>query len=455
MTLPAGPLIAWYGDDFTGAGAVMEVLTFAGLPSVLFLDLPTPERLARFEGLRGIGIAGNARTQSADWMAHHLPPVYEALRATGAPVIHYKICSTLDSAPHIGSIGTAADLGLREGDWAPVLAAAPQIGRWQAFGNLFAAAGDNVERLDRHPTMSVHPVTPMNEADLRRHIGQQTSRTVGLIDLRALKSGTAAEELAAQRAAGHTLIAIDVVDAETLTEAGRLIWSEASKNQLFTIGSQGIEYALTAAWRAAGDLAPAPDIPKPAAVDHIAAVSGSCSPVTARQIEHATQNGWAAIRLDPTKALDPTALVMETARVSSLALAALGEGQAPLVITATGPDDPEVARFREAITTAGADTARTNARLGGALGSVLRRIVQEAGLTRAAIAGGDTSSMATEALGLWALTAAASIGPGAPLLRGHGDTPATDGIEISLKGGQMGAPDYFSALRGQTSGETT
>ena len=59
--LPEGLLVAWYGDDFTGSAAVMEVLTFAGLPSVLFLDLPTPAQLARFARLRGIGIASTAR----------------------------------------------------------------------------------------------------------------------------------------------------------------------------------------------------------------------------------------------------------------------------------------------------------------------------------------------------------------------------------------------------------
>ena len=57
-SLPQGPLVSFYGDDYTGSSAVMEVLTFAGLPTVLFLDVPTPERLARFEGYRGIGIAG-------------------------------------------------------------------------------------------------------------------------------------------------------------------------------------------------------------------------------------------------------------------------------------------------------------------------------------------------------------------------------------------------------------
>ena len=50
---PTGRWSRFYGDDFTGSTAVMEVLTFAGLPTVLFLDVPTPERLARFAGYRG------------------------------------------------------------------------------------------------------------------------------------------------------------------------------------------------------------------------------------------------------------------------------------------------------------------------------------------------------------------------------------------------------------------
>ena len=71
--LPDGPLVAWYGDDFTGAAAVMEVLTFAGLPSALFLAPPTAQQLARFQGLRGIGVASTARILSPEGMEHALP----------------------------------------------------------------------------------------------------------------------------------------------------------------------------------------------------------------------------------------------------------------------------------------------------------------------------------------------------------------------------------------------
>src|SRR3954447_14972905 len=96
QALPDGPLLTFYGDDFTGSSAVMEVTAFAGLPTVLFLNLPTPEQLAQFADHRVIGIAGIARSQSPAWMDRNLPPVFELLRSLGAPIVHYKVCSTFD-----------------------------------------------------------------------------------------------------------------------------------------------------------------------------------------------------------------------------------------------------------------------------------------------------------------------------------------------------------------------
>src|SRR5215468_5418770 len=77
--LPSGPLIAFYGDDFTGSSASMEATAFAGLETVLFLSPPTPERLRAFAGARVIGIAGVARAQSPQWMDENLPPVFDLL----------------------------------------------------------------------------------------------------------------------------------------------------------------------------------------------------------------------------------------------------------------------------------------------------------------------------------------------------------------------------------------
>ena len=120
--LPDGPLVAFYGDDFTGSSAAMEVLAFAGLDTILFLAPPTPQRLARFASYRAIGIAGVARSRPPAWMDEHLPPIYDLLATVGAPVIHYKVCSTFDSAPHIGSIGRATELGRRAfAGWVPLV----------------------------------------------------------------------------------------------------------------------------------------------------------------------------------------------------------------------------------------------------------------------------------------------------------------------------------------------
>ena len=450
--LPAGPLVAFYGDDFTGASASMEVLAFAGLPTVLFLDAPTPQRLRDFAGYRAIGIAGTARSRSPGWMDEHLPPVFRLLAGLGAPVVHHKVCSTFDSAPEIGSIGRAAEIGLDQlrPSWVPMVVADPGMGRFQCFGHLFALAGETGYRLDRHPTMSRHPTTPMGEADLLCHLARQTTARTGLVDLVHIKRGTADAQLDGVLACGAQIVSLDVIDHETLVEAGRLIWERGGR-PVFGIGSQGFEAALVAYWRDRGLLPSHADRPQPGAVDRIACVSGSVSPVTAGQIAHALDHGFEGIRLDAALAVDTAAWAAELDGATAAALRVLGDGRDPLVFTAAGPDDPAVARFEAALSAAGVPAAVVNERVGSGMGQVLRRVIEAAGLRRVVISGGDTSGRAAAMLGLDALTAIGPLDPGAPLCRGHGPAggPAVglDGLELALKGGQVGRPDFFSSVR--------
>ena len=443
--LPAGQnaLIAWYGDDFTGSASVMEVLEFGGIPSVLFLEPPSAALLARFPGKRAIGIAGDARSRSPDWMTQHLPPIYAALRETGARILHYKLCSTFDSSPEVGSIGRAAELGI-EG-WTPLVVASPRIGRYQAFGTLFAVASGTVVRLDRHPTMSVHPVTPMTEADLRRHLGQQTDLPVGLVDLRALASGQGRAALTAERAAGKRIIAFDVLDDATLAATGKVLWDEALTTPLFALGSQGLEDALLAHWVACGHVPPPPPVAGPVA--QIAVVSGSCSPDTARQIAVAQAQGFAALRIDAACAVSAALWRAECHRVRDDALSALSQGQSAIIFTAAGPDDPALPAVEEAARRAGQSLGDVNEAIGTGLGQVLAQLGAIARVPRVVIAGGDTSSRATRGLGLVALTAKAAVAPAVPLLLGHAADPKTPPVELVLKGGQMGAPDLFVTIR--------
>ena len=62
------------------------------------------------------------------------------------------------------------------------------------------------------------------------------------------------------------------------------------------------------------------------------------------------------------------------------------------------------------------------------------------------VAGGDTSSLALRALGAWGLSWQGQLAPGVALTRLHADNHALQGLEILLKGGQMGPPDIFTRL---------
>jgi len=83
-----------------------------------------------------------------------------------------------------------------------------------------------------------------------------------------------------------------------------------------------------------------------------------------------------------------------------------------------------------------------NARIGMVLGRILDAVLRATRLSRVVISGGDTSGHAGRQLGIHALTAAAPTIPGAALCLAHRE-PIDEPLELALKGGQMGSPDYF------------
>lgn len=425
-------VLAYYGDDFTGSTDVMEVLTWAGLPGVLFLQPPTDAQLTRFPGARSIGIAGESRSQSPEWMSANLPAVFERLRAFGAPLTQYKICSTFDSSPHVGSIGRAIDIGLDvfESDWAPIVVGAPNLRRYQAFGNLFARIETETYRLDRHPTMSRHPVTPMGESDLRRHLASQTDTSIGLVDLLALASGDGQSRIDTAVARGDRAVLFDVLDESSLIEVGRLIWGNRGAAS-FSVSSSGLQYALVSYWRSVGAL---PPISPPAPADpsnRIAVASGSCSPETAASISWASANGYEGIRLEPRAVASGQ---IDEPLIQAKRAAA--EGRSFIFYTALGPDDPSLidadAAFRHSI--------------GENLGRLLGQSLEQTGIRRAIVCGGDTSSGVGQQLDIFALTALCPMAPGSPLCRAASDGPF-DGLEVVFKGGQCGGPEFFEQVR--------
>jgi uncharacterized protein YgbK (DUF1537 family) len=432
---------AWYGDDFTGASDTLATLASAGLRTLLFLGVPTAHKLHAAGDLDALGIAGAARAMAPNAMREALQPVARFMASLGAPVLHYKCCSTFDSAPDVGSLGVALRVLRHEvrNRFLPIIGGQPSLGRYCAFGNLYATAGAGGEvfRIDRHPTMSVHPVTPMRESDLRRHLAAQGLTDIALVDLRTMES---TDEQALDAAIDATLaggapaILFDATAARHLERIGRAIWQRALREPLLTLGASSVAQALIAHWHASGELAP----PKAAlavapARGPVFVLAGSQSPVTARQIEVActgrdrTPSPYERVRLDVASIVaDAQALEQ-----SALACArSLGRGRSVLAHTSPacegGPGTREVAQ---------------------ACGRLLARVLDLAPeVRRAGVAGGDSSSLGVQALGAWALGYAGNLAPGVPLTLLRADLARLDGLELMLKGGQMGPPDLFERL---------
>lgn len=471
-------LLAFYGDDFTGSTDALEFLSRAGIKTALFIAPPTPEQLSRYEGLEAIGVAGMTRSMAPEAMEETLRPAFASLRQAGAPHVHYKVCSTFDSSPTIGSIGRAIDVGAEifQAEFIPLLVGAPTLGRHCVFGNLFARMGigsqGSIYRLDRHPSMSRHPVTPADESDLRLHLARQTAKKLGLMDILqiALPEAEAQKALEGIIAAGAEVVLFDALYQEQMAGIGRLIDAYARPEKpLFSVGSSGIEMALGAHWNKEGKLQATQSKSKPGWTQSgwsqpgnagpLLVASGSCSPVSAEQISWALSQGFAEIPLDTAAIAANGHSTPYLEGYISEAVAHINEGRSVILHTSRETDDERVEKTNEVFRQQGLDQgmirARTAELYGTALGRILKAVAAQTALKRIVVAGGDTSSYAARAMGVEAVEMIAPLSPGAPLCKAYAPGSAVDGLELNFKGGQVGSKEYFSqVLQGNSFFET-
>ncbi|TFZ05674.1 four-carbon acid sugar kinase family protein [Ramlibacter henchirensis] len=424
---------AYYGDDFTGATDTLATLAQAGLRSVLFLGVPGERELAAAGPLDALGIAGVARSLAPADMRAELQPVADFFASLPAPLLHYKCCSTFDSAPGVGNLYTAASMlrRLTPGQpLLPIVGGQPSLGRYCAFGQLFAAAGEGGEvlRIDRHPTMSAHPVTPMHEADLRLHLAAQGWERLGLVDWRALDEGddVLATRVDAATGTGDGGVLFDVLTGDHLRRIGALLWRRAGTGRLLAIGASSVAQAVCAHWHEEGLLRPRAAAMPPPARGPVLLLVGSLSPVTVGQIEAGASHYH-------RESIDPAALLADPELLERWAQQCAGQLNAGRPVLA--------ATLR---TSAGQPAAREVAQLCGRL--LARVLALAPAVRRVGIAGGDSSSHAVRALGLWGMSHLGQLAPGVPLVRAHAQDARLDGLELMLKGGQMGPPDLFTRL---------
>lgn len=425
--------IGFVADDLTGASDVLAQAHARGLRAALVLDPrgPLPE------DVDVVGVAGPMR-------AHEGAELRDAVRANLQPfverppeVLLYKVCSTFDSSPTVGSIGDA--IAVLHSVWPnhgsiPVAPAQPEFGRYVAFSNLYGRAGESIHRLDRHPVMSRHPSTPMTESDLRRVLQLQLGEAASVADimLPAFDDGTFdAAWIGARSAADSSAFIVDATEPGHLDRVARRLLESGHVQPRLVVGSGGIMAGLA---RQLGPVAEdSTNRSTAGATGPALAVSASASSTTKAQIEAAVAAGWVDVAIPPS-ALSSTA---PTGAWVDLILDGLRAGHHVVAHTLLGPDDPRMHSGKP-----------SSLDVGTTLGRIVELAVAQ-GLTRdVAILGGDTSSHALDALRVRELRVDAQFVMAGPVCSGDEDS-AIAGCRLLLKGGQVGPPDVLARFANQ------
>ena len=423
--------IGFLADDLTGASDVLAQAHAHGLDAMLVLD---PERSTP-DDADVVGIAGPARSLAGDALDEAVRSGLAPLASLDLSVLLYKVCSTFDSSPTVGSIGRGIEL-LHERfpghGPVPVVPAQPGFGRYTAFSQHFGAYAGEVYRLDRHPVMARHPSTPMHEADLRLVLAEQLAsrRPVPGLQLPAHADGTFDDRWAQLReAADVEAFVVDAVDeAQMDTVAKALLRDPRPAGPALVVGSGGIMAALARLRGGAPRRPPAPSASRgPTLV-----VSASASTTTAGQIADAVRHGWVDVPIPAGAFAGDVTGTSWSAAVE----AALRAGRNVVAHTTQGPDDPRLS--------AGSVTA---AEVGGTIGRLAGDLAHR-GLTRdVVVCGGDTSSHALLAMGVGELRVSEQFVTAGPICTTD-DAAAVAGCRVLLKGGQVGPPDLFRRFAG-------
>ncbi|MFM4847959.1 3-oxo-tetronate kinase [Aeromonas rivipollensis] len=401
-------------DDFTGATDIAGFLVENGLSTLQLAGVP--EHDGDLPRVDAVVISLKSRSCPAGEAVRDSLAALAWFQARGCPRIYQKYCSTFDSTA-AGNIGPVTDalLAALGQDFTLICPALPVNGRTVYQGNLFVGALPLAESGMRH-----HPITPMQDSNLLRLMEGQGSGRAGLVPFATIDKGAAAIAGAFEQLAEDG-VRYAVVD--TLTEQHLLDIATAALHLPLVTGGSGLAIGL-ARQLGSGDLQGAREAGWPRG-SRAVVLSGSCSEMTNRQVARYRQHA-------PALALEVARCLEDADYPAELAQWVLAQPltPAPLVYATTSP--VELARIQESHGQQAASDAVEHcfARLAQQL--------QGAGVDGFIIAGGETSSRITQALGVKAFHIGPQIAPGVPWVRAI-DAP----LSLALKSGNFGDEDFF------------
>lgn len=416
-------------DDFTGAADQACMLARAGVRSVLVLD----EAFAPGDDWDAVTFASRLRSLPVEEARRCAQRLFARADDLASLMVQYKFCSTFDSTPE-GNIGPCLDVAceLLAQVGSVVVPALPVNGRTTYMGNHFVLGVP----LSESPMRS-HPLNPMTDSNLVRWLGLQTARRVGLVPYEVVEQGPAAIRgmLEDWWDGDVAYIIIDCLSQGHVHSIARAV-----ADLSFISGSSALAMELPAIWAEEGVLALHPGKNREPAggsgEERVVALSGSCAAQTLRQIEKA--RGYKRIPVDLRALLEQGAQTVSE-NLAAETEAVLGASGRPLIVASRSAQERE--QIRAEAETAGLSARDLGLQIEDLMGRLARIAVEDMGVTRLLVAGGETSGAVCQALGLRALEIVAEIDPGVPLCRSLPDGNLT----LALKGGNFGADDFFRA----------
>ncbi|CPR15151.1 four-carbon acid sugar kinase family protein [Brenneria goodwinii] len=413
-------LLGVIADDFTGATDIAGFLAGNGLSTVQLNGVPPQDYHV---DAQAAVISLKSRSCPPEQAVADSLNALAWLQVQGCRQFYFKYCSTFDSTAQ-GNIGPVTDALLDAlGETQTVISPAlPVNGRTVYQGYLFV-----MDRLLSESGMRDHPLTPMTDSYLPRLMERQAEGKCGVIAADVMDRGVeaVAARLAELRRRGVRYAALDALNGRHL-----LVQGEALRGMKLVTGGSGLAIGLARQW-ATGDApqdAQAAGAPQggPAIV-----LSGSCSVMTNRQVaRYLQQASGRAIDVERCMAGDD-ALAGYARELCDWVRKHSGEKLAPMLYATAEPEI--LGRIQQRW------GAQASSQAVEALFSSVARQLREDGFRRFIVAGGETSSIVVQTLGIRAFHIGPTISPGVPWVRST-DAP----LSLALKSGNFGDENFFA-----------
>ena len=404
-------------DDFTGATDIASFLVQNGLSTIQFNGVPQQHDALTAQA---IVISLKSRSCPAEQAVEQSLTALRWLQAQGCDRFYFKYCSTFDSTEQ-GNIGPVTDallaaLGETQTAISPAL---PVNGRTVYQGHLFVG-----EQLLSDSGMRHHPVTPMTDSNLLRLMERQSAGKAGLIAAPLLDRGAQAvrEQLSALKAQGVNYVVLDALNEQHLLTQG-----EALRDMRLVTGGSGLAIGLARQWAEAGSAsADAENAGRPQG-ERAVVISGSCSQMTNRQVSAYRQQA-PSHEVEVARCLENVDAYAQA--LCDWVVAHSDQPLAPLLYATA--DAQQLQKIQQQY------GAQRSSEAVEQLFAAVTRELKARGWQRFIVAGGETSGVVAQSLGVTAFHIGPTISPGVPWVR-----DIHQPLSLALKSGNFGDEAFF------------